>query len=271
MSALTIKLKTTPAQRVDMSPLVCHKLQGMALTDIAALELQCGRRKRRVDELFEIDGIDTNRIIIQNSAANLDFIGQGLQGGTMIIEGDAGAYLGQSMRAGTIRLSGSAGIFAGCEMADGLLEIGGNCGDFLGGALPGNKQGMRGGTILVKGDAGGRVGDHMRRGVILIEGNVADYCGSRMIAGTIAVMGRCGRFLGYAMRRGTILLWQCPELIATFKDCGTHTLAFLPMLFNSFQAYDSRFADAGVAFNRVQRFGGDLAETGKGEILVKLD
>jgi formylmethanofuran dehydrogenase subunit C len=131
-------------------------------------------------------------------------------------------------------------------------------------------MGMKGGIILVKGNAGQRVGDHLRRGLILIEGNAGDYCGSRMTAGTIAVMGNTGRYLGYAMRRGTLLLWNTPQLSASFNDCGAHTLAFLPILFNSFKTLNSKFADAAVGFNRVQRYAGDMAEIGQGEVLVKM-
>ena len=89
--------------------------------------------------------------------------------------------------------------------------------------------------------SGSRAGDHMRRGQILIEGNAGDYCGSRMVAGTIAVMGETGRYAGYAMRRGTLLLWNQPQLSATFNDCGSHTLAFLPLLFASFKSLELAF------------------------------
>lgn len=270
MSALTFNLKKRTDQRVDMSPLVCQKLEGMAPADIGSIELQCGKLKLRADELFSISGEDTSHIIIAGSFSKLDFIGKELQEGSITVEGDVGAYLGQSMKSGRIHVSGNAGLYAGCEMKNGLLQVDGDAGDFVGAALPGNKQGMKGGTILVKGNATDRVGDHMRRGAILIEGNVGDYCGSRMVAGTIAVMGQSGRYLGYAMRRGTLLMWNKPALPATFSDCGSHTLAFLPMLFKSFAELNSKFADADVAFNRVQRFGGDLAETGKGEVLVRL-
>jgi formylmethanofuran dehydrogenase subunit C len=129
---------------------------------------------------------------------------------------------------------------------------------------------MKGGTVLVKGNVGQRAGDHMRRGIMLIEGNAGDYCGSRMVAGTIAVMGSTGRFLGYAMQRGTILLWKQPQLSATFNDCGSHTLAFLPILFKSFTSFDSKFAKESATFNRVRRYGGDMAEKGRAEVLVKL-
>jgi len=91
-----------------------------------------------------------------------------------------------------------------------------------------------------------------------------------MTAGTIAVMGQTGRYAGYAMRRGTLLLWNQPQLPASFNDCGAHTLGFLPMLFASFKSLNSRFADAAVSFNRVRRYAGDMAEMGRGEVLVKL-
>ena len=270
MSALTITLKHRPDQRVDMSPLVCHLLKDLALADIADLTLQSGKRKLRVDELFTIDGSDIQNIVIKNSVDKLDFIGKELEGGCIKVEGDAGAYLGMGMKAGEIKVSGNAGLYAACEMKKGYLEIAGNAGDFLGAALPGNKMGMQGGTILVKGNVGDRAGDHMRRGNILIEGNAGDYCGSRMTAGTIAVMGQTGRCLGYAMRRGTLLLWNQPQLSASFNDCGAHTLAFLPILFASFKSLNSKFADASIAFNRVQRYAGDMSEMGRGEVLIRL-
>ena len=270
MSALTFSLKSKPAQRVDISPLVCQHLSGLSIAEISALTLQSGKLKLRVDELFTLTGSDTKDIVINNSADNLDFIGQDLDGGSITVNGDAGAYLAFGLKSGEIKVSGNAGLYAACEMKKGYLEISGNAGDFLGAALPGNKMGMKGGTILVKGNVGERAGDHMRRGNILIEGNAGDYCGSRMTAGTIAVMGQTGRYLGYAMRRGTLLLWNQPKLSASFNDCGAHTLAFLPILFGSFKTLNSRFADAAEAFNRVQRYAGDMSEMGRGEVLVKL-
>ena len=270
MKALTLTLKTNPEQRIDMSPLACHLLKALTIDDIAALTLQTGKRKLRVDQLFTIEGSDSQQLIIKNSHEKLDFIGKDLDGGSISVEGDAGAYLAMGLKAGDIKVSGNAGLYAGCEMKKGYLEVSGNVGDFLGAALPGNKMGMKGGTILVKGNVGQRAGDHMRRGNILIEGNAGDYCGSRMTAGTIAVMGQTGRYLGYAMRRGTLLLWNQPQLSASFNDCGAHTLAFLPILFASFRSLNSSFADVTKSFNRVQRYAGDMSEMGRGEVLVKL-
>jgi len=270
MSALTFTLKKQPNQRVDMSPLVPANLSGKTLAEIAEIPLQCGKPLIPVGELFDITGDDALDIVISNSFAKLDFIGKELDGGSITVNGDAGAYLGIGMKSGEIKVNGNAGLYAACEMKKGYLEINGNVGDFLGGALPGNKMGMKGGSILVKGNAGDRVGDHMRRGLILIEGNAGDYCGSRMTAGTIAVLGNTGKYLGYAMRRGTLLLWIQPQLLASFNDCGAHTLGFLPLLFGAFKAFNSKFADPTISFNRVQRYAGDMSEMGRGEVLVKL-
>jgi formylmethanofuran dehydrogenase subunit C len=271
LKPMTFTLKTQPKQRVDMSPLVHANLTGKSLDDIAKIILQCGKLLIPVGELFDISGEDPQNIIINNSFDKLDFIGKELDGGSIRVNGDVGAYLGMHMKTGEIKVNGNVGLYAACEMKKGSLEINGNVGDFLGGALPGNKMGMKGGVIVIKGNAGERVGDHMRRGLILIEGNAGDYCGSRMTAGTIAVMGNTGRYLGYAMRRGTLLLWKKPQLLASFNNCGAHTLGFLPLLFNSFKSINSRFADSSVAFNRVQRYAGDMSEMGRGEVLVKID
>jgi formylmethanofuran dehydrogenase subunit C len=271
MSALTLTLKYQPSQRVDMSPLVCQQLKNLTLNEIGELTLQNAKAKVRVDELFTLSGDDTQNIVIKNSFEKLDFIGKDLIGGTISVEGNVGAYCGMGMKSGQINIQGNVGIFAACEMKQGLLTIHGDVGDFLGGALVGNKIGMKGGVVLVRGNVGERAGDHLRRGLILIEGNAGDYCGSRMTAGTIAVMGKVGQNIGYAMRRGTLLLWQKPAQIpATFNDCGTHTLAFLPLLLASFKAFNSTFAKADLSFNRVQRYGGDLANMGRGELLIKV-
>jgi formylmethanofuran dehydrogenase subunit C len=111
----------------------------------------------------------------------------------------------------------------------------------------------------------------MRRGYILVEGNAGAYCGSRMVSGTIAVLGQVGAHLGYAMKRGTLLLQQAPAngISANFNDCGSHTLAFLPLMIASFKKLDSKFAEL-ESYSRVQRYAGDLGGIGMGEILIKI-
>ncbi len=269
MKPLTLTVKHKSAQRVDMSPLVCQQLAGKKTVDIGKITLQSGKKLVRVDALFNLSGEDSSQIVIKNSYDKLDFIGKNLEGGVITVEGNAGAYLGLSMHSGTITVTGNTGIYSACEMRGGLIQIEGNAGDFVGGALAGNKKGMQGGLVLVKGNVGDRAGDRMRRGNLLVEGDAGDYCGSRMIAGTIAVMGKTGQNIGYNMRRGTLLLWEQPEVPPTFNDCGLHSLAFLPIMFASFRQLNSKFAEPSAAFNRVRRYGGDISEIARGEMLIK--
>ena len=131
--------------------------------------------------------------------------------------------------------------------------------DFIG-------QKMSHGSIICQGDVGDRVGDKMRRGLILIDGDAGDYSASRMVAGTIGVYGSVGKYVGFGMKRGTILLNKSADFHATIQDCGAHNLPFLALLFQSFKTLPTKFNQ--LKNQRVQRYAGDLACNGNGEILV---
>ena len=268
MNAVTLTLRARPALAVDCSPLNPDRLAGKSLDAIAAITLQSGNRCLSVGELFDLDRAAGEGVVIRHSCAKLDRVGAGMVAGALRVEGDVGAWLGAGLAGGAIDVSGSAGAFAASGMAAGTLHVRGDVGDFLGAALAGNKQGMLGGQVIVDGNAGDRVGDHMRRGMLLIGGNAGDYCGSRMLAGTIIVHGRTGTLTGYGMKRGTLLLAEKPDLPATFNDCGTHNLAFLHLLARHLASAGEAAAPFAPRYERIQRFVGDLANGGVGEILV---
>jgi len=268
MSALTFTLQETLHQRVDMSPLTPDILTGKSSAEISAMQLVCGNRRLRVDGLFTVSGDDAHALVFKNSSGKLDRIGQGMKIGSITVHGDAGAYLGYAMKNGAITVHGNVGAYAASAMTNGLLHIRGNADDFLAAAIPGERHGMKGGTVIVTGNAGDRTGDHMRRGQVLIEGNCGDFCAARMLAGTIAVLGTAGRYAGFGMKRGALLLNTLPnELPATFNDCGAHHLTYLTLLIKSWRSLDSKFARLEPR-SRVRRYMGDLANAGKGEILV---
>ena len=269
MTALTFTLKAPTQQRIDVAPLTPDHLTGKTREEIGAIPLQTGNRQLRADELFAIEGDDAATIEFRGATAKLDYVGLGLRQGEIHVDGDAGCYAGMQMKGGKLAVTGNVDAYAACEMKNGVFVIGGNAGDFLGAALPGNKKGMAGGVVIVKGNVGDRTGDHMRRGAILIEGDTGAYLGSRMVAGTIAVLGKAGEHIGYAMGRGTLLLAQAPAAIpATFNDCGSHTLGFIPLLLKSFAELETPFAGMSEKLKRVRRYAGDMAALGKGEILV---
>lgn len=265
---LTFTYQSDSHHDIDVSALTPDLLAGKSAAEIAATLLPSGRTSLRADQVFRISGDDAADIVFADSRANLSFIGRELRSGRITVHGDAGYYLGFQMRKGEIVVHGDAGDFAASGMAGGLLHIHGNVGDFLAAAIAGDRKGMKGGTVLVGGNAGERVGDQMRRGMVLIEGNAGSYCASRMLAGTIGVLGTVGEYVGFGMRRGTLLLTQTPQLHATIQDCGPHSLPFLSLMFKSFAGLSNRFAQ--LKGNRVQRYAGDIANDGRGEILVLL-
>jgi formylmethanofuran dehydrogenase subunit C len=266
MSALTFTLKQNLQQSMNCSALTPDNLAGKTAAEIGSIELFCGKHPLLVADIFDISGSDTQQLCFNNATAKLDYIGANMTSGSIIVEGDAGAYLGSGMKNGEIHCRGNAAAFAASSMRGGLLKIDGNTGDFLGAGSEGSRKGMLGGTVIVKGNAGDRAGDQMRRGLILIEGNAGDYCGSRMVAGTIGVLGTTGIYTALNMHRGTLLLKNQPKLHVSMQNCGTHTLPFLNLLFKSFAKYNTAFSK--LNNQRVQRFVGDLAYNGNGEILV---
>lgn len=268
---LVLTLKAQPPGRVDMSPLVPERLAGLGVKAITSVMLECGGRRIAAGELFSVSGDYASRMVIEGGSERLDRIGQDMKQGEISVRGNAGAYLGRGMRGGTVTVAGSAGAYCASGMKNGVIRIAGNAGDFLAAALPGEHRGMQGGTVLVQGNAGDRLGDRMRRGMVLVEGRCGDYCASRMGAGTIAVIGPAGSGLGFAMRRGSVILDHPADLPPTFADFGTHDLGFLRLLHGAWRSSlpGSRFAAIGDEAVRVRRFIGDLANGGKGEVLVR--
>lgn len=274
MSALTLTLREPPRPRADVSALTPDGLAGRSLEEVAAVELRAGNRRVRAGDLFEISGDPiasegNPALVIRNGCDRLDRIGCGMTRGTVVVEGDAGAYAGHAMAGGELRVTGSVGPFAASGMRGGEMRIGGNAGDFLAAAIPGDKVGMTGGVVAVAGNVGDRAGDHMRRGVVLIEGDAGDYCASRMIAGSIVVLGRIGDFAGLGMKRGSLILFHPPRrILATFNDCGTHTLPYLRLFMDYIRTFGGGFARLNKSYDRVRRYAGDQGTGGMGEILV---
>jgi len=271
MSALTFKLITEPPQRVDLSALNADSLSGKTVAAIKRMHLPCGNTRIALGSLFEVDGDPAKaaRIKIRKCSEKLDNIGRDLNGGSIEISGNVGDYLGRNMRDGNITLKGTAGNWVGTGMRAGIIEIKGNAGDYLASARPGDPLGMKNGTIHVHGNIGDRAGDRMRRGMVIVEGNAGDYCGARMLAGTIMVLGQAGSFTGFSMKRGTLLLSQAPRHIpATFNDCGQLELGFLRLLFRDLASRHRSLVWLKNFSPLVQRYAGDLAWNGKGELLI---
>jgi formylmethanofuran dehydrogenase subunit C len=261
---LVFTLKHEPDQRLDLSPLVPHLLDGKGASEIAGIELQTTREKRAAGDIFAVKDGDAGSIRFEGGSSRFDHLGAGLKKGEITVEGDCGYAAGRAMSGGRLTIGGGAGPFAGTGLSGGRLEIKGDAGAFLGAPLDGEMEGMTGGLVLVRGSAGDRTGDRLRRGTIVVEGAAGDFFGSRIIAGTLIALGGAGLSPGYLMRRGTIVLGTAPGLSPTFVDCGAHSLVFT-RVFSRLVGDDSRAA-AELLARPLRRFGGDTGVLGKGEV-----
>jgi formylmethanofuran dehydrogenase subunit C len=185
------------------------------------------------------------------TSSRCDRIGEGMDGGTLVVEGDAGLYAGRAMKSG-------------------LLHIKGNAGDFFASAHPGTRHGMSGGIARAEKGAGDRAGEFLRRGLVLIGGDAGAYCGARAIAGTIVVLGRAGAMAGWSIKRASLVLAQMPvSMPPGFGDAGAHEILYLRLLARTLERQHwPPFDGQADRFARVRRFAGDTQVGGKGEILV---
>jgi glutamate synthase domain-containing protein 3 len=147
------------------------------------------------------------------------FIGSGLSGKTIAINGTPGNALGAYLDGATIEVRGNAQDATGDTMNDGKIIIHGSAGDALGYA-------MRGGSIFVKGDAGYRAGIHMKeykekKPQLVIGGKTGSFLGEYLAGGIIVVLGigseetqPVGNFTGTGMHGGKIFIRTDHELAA---------------------------------------------------------
>lgn len=264
MSHLTLKLKSAPAIRIDLSGLSPALAAGSSASALALLTIAPATR---LGDLFAITGTTGGDMTITGSTDRIDGIGAGLTSGTLTVEGDAGANAGLAMRGGKLIIHGNAGPYLASGMKAGIIHVTGQAGDFAGGVASGKRFGMTGGSVIIDGNIGTRAGDKMRRGLILVRGKTGEAAGSRMVGGTIVAEGGFGPHAGQLMRRGTMIGPKVERMSSTFADCGLHELVILAIMSRAW-AHDLGPLAPKPLPAKVRRFAGDLASIGKGEILL---
>ncbi len=201
--ALTFRYNADTSVPVEVEGITPDRLRNKSLAEIERLEILLGNRKVPLAELFSVSGnLSDGRIDYQGDLSGVHYIGYGMTGGEIRVQGNAGRHLGAEMTGGTIRVDGNAGDWAGAEMHGGFIEIQGDAGDLVGAAYRGGKRGMTDGTILIGGNAGNEICAAMRRGMLAVRGSCGDAIGFNMIAGSILVFGDCGVRSGAGMSPG---------------------------------------------------------------------
>ncbi len=269
MSRMIFTLLSKPDKTLDLSVLTPDLLARAGDRHaIAALKVRLGNEKIRIGELFTLQGNDANDIEIRRTNEYVQRIGYGMTKGRITVKSHAGDYLGEAMQGGSIHVHGHCGNWLGWQMRWGRIEVMGDAGHAIGCG----RHGMDDGLITVWGNAGDRAGQKMRRGMILIAKDAGDYTGANMIAGTVVVLGKCGHLPGYGMKRGTIIMQSAPALMgAGMVSCGHLKMAYLRLFFKQLSRMGSRYRRFKHYGPEVHRYAGDMAENGKGELLVLLN
>jgi formylmethanofuran dehydrogenase subunit C len=264
---ITLTLKEQPKVPLEAETLSPDVLAPLGPGAIRALPVHLGKRRLRVDDLFEVEGAAGDELEIRGDAARVKWIGRGMTRGRISVLGNAGMHLGAYMKGGSIEVSGNASDWLGGEMSGGLIRVRGNAGGQVGAAYRGSLSGMTGGTILIEGSAGLEVGMRMRRGMIAMGGQVRDFAGLEMKGGTIVLRGGAELRTGAWMSRGTIVSLAPIPLLPTFSYSSTYNPTFL-------RVYARHLMTLGFAIpcdereGKYRRYTGDASIPGKGEILV---
>ena len=268
MITLTLKEQpTVPLEAENISPDVMASLAHEA---VRALPVYLGKRQRRIDDFFSVEGAASDEVEIRGDATRVKWIGKGMTRGRISIVGNAGMHLGAHMKGGTIDVSGNVSDWLGAEMSGGLIRIGGNAGGQVGAAYRGALTGMTDGTILIEGSVGLEIGMRMKRGTIVVGGPARDFTGLQMKGGTIVLRSGAELRTGAWMIRGTIISLKPIPLLPTFSYAATYNPTFLRL-------YARHLAALGCVLpyeereGSYQRYTGDASVPGKGEILIWRD
>ncbi len=261
---IVLTLKEEPSVPLEAEMLSPDITAGRTNDEIRALPVYLGKRQRRVDDFFTVEGEASEQVEIRGDARRVKWIGRGMTRGRITVQGHAGMHLGAYMKGGDIEVSGDAGDWVGAEMSGGSIRVRGNAGGQVGAAYRGSASGMTDGTIIVDGSAGLEVGMRMKRGIIVVGQPVRDFAGLQMKGGTIVLCRGAELRTGAWMNRGTIVTLAPIQLLPTFAYACTYHPTFLPL----YARYLSAFGLAIRGDENYRRYTGDAAVPGKGEILV---
>lgn len=224
MAEIKLQLKKAPKVPVFADALSPKTFAGKSSREIEDLLLLEGSRPVKLGEFFDVKvqgetaaSSSQCDVTVEGDLSRFRYVGKGMDGGKLVVEGNVGFYLGEEMSGGSITVKGNAASWTGSMMADGQIEIFGNTGDYLAAPYRGVQEGMLNGSIIVHGNTGAHAGLWMRGGVISVDGNAGQFLGHRMRDGVILVKGNCGPRLGAAMKGGRIIVQgEVAEILPTF-------------------------------------------------------
>jgi formylmethanofuran dehydrogenase subunit C len=218
-------------------------------------------------DVFALSGAPANRIRIVGNAVQLDRLAAHMQAGHIEIEGDVGDGLGERMSGGRIVVRGNAGNFVGRAMRGGEIIVRGNVDSGTGSGLPGAKKGMSGGEIVVFGDAGAETGACLRRGIIAVAGTVGPHALRSALAGTVIAFGNVGDAAARWSKRASLIAMSGVAVPAGYAYASTYQPGFVRVLLTHLRRSYAFPVTPEHIERSFERYCGDFAELGRGEIL----
>ena len=228
--------------------IVPDRFAALTTKEIATLRVTHGGRTARLGDFFKVSGERSASVRLEGNLEKVEGIGAGMAGGDLVIEGSAGRDLGLAM-------------------AGGRIDVRGGAGENAGGARPGAAKGMTGGEIMVRGTVGDDAGARMRRGLLVVMGDAGRGTGRAMIAGTVVLFGKTGPGAGRFLKRGSIVALGTIERPATFRYACTYRPPHINLLLRYLRTRAGVPVSDGQVGGHYERYSGDFAELGKGEIL----
>jgi len=216
-----------------------------------------GNKERALEDLFfvTIEGPavspDQVEVILTGDTAVIKRVGEYMNAGRIVIEGDIGMHCGNFMSSGEILIRGNADAWLGREMRGGRIFCEGNAGHYCAAGYRGEKRGMRGGTIEVNGNAGDFTAEYLSGGEVIIHGNCGDLPGVEMRGGTLVIGGDCSRPCGNMTGGRCMVFGEAHKVIPTFRSNGSEDVEY-----------------AGKRY-RMKLFRGDVANRGKGTLMIR--
>jgi formylmethanofuran dehydrogenase subunit C len=246
---LRARLKSPLDQGADFSEVLTGPWTELPLRDLADRPVDLERDgQTSLGDLFEITGQSNGSILFEGNLERAHRLGAGLVVGQVTVNGNLGRESGLAMSGGTLVVEGDAGARAGA-------------------ALPGFKRGMTGGELIIRGSAGPEAGALMRRGLLAIGRNGGERVGLGMIAGTVVVFGSAGRDTGLWSKRGSVVALGRIMPPATYVYACTYQPVHLRLMLTRLSTRYGLSVQRKHLTGYYRRYSGDMAELGKGEIL----
>jgi formylmethanofuran dehydrogenase subunit C len=268
MSDLELRIRNALPQRLDAFPLRPDRLAELSLSEIERLSLRFeDGTSIAVGEMFVVSGKPSNELHVIGDATQLDDLGAHMEQGHLTIEGTVGQRLGEQMAGGRIVVRGDAGHLVGRAMRGGSIVVHGSVGHGAGSGVPGAKKGMRGGEIVVFGNAGSETGACMRRGIIAVAGNVGPHALRSALAGTVISFGNVAEAAGRWSKRASLITMADVTIPAGYEYACTFQPGFVRVLLAHLRQTYSFPVSPEHMEQAFERYCGDFAELGRGEIL----